>query len=232
MKKIRFFCSTAFLFFTSFFVSAAVAKQAELHFRAASHERIQLIMNGRLINRLPAEEIYIKEHPGLHKVVLRVFNRRGRLKFEHFEQLHIRPHTKNGFMLEAHPYKGSRLLRKVYAAKPGRPVLRKHKAANHYRSPLATISDEEFFSLKDVLSLQSTDKARLQVAKKSLQQRQLYAKDVEELLHIFRFEGSRLEFAKWAFDRVKDPENYEEVYGAFRYETTIIQLENYLRQKH
>ncbi len=226
MKKFSIFCLTALLLFAT----AAMAKQTELRFRAAGKERIQVVLDGKLINRVPAEEIYIKERPGLHKVAVRVYNRRGRLKLEHFEQLHIRPHSKNDFVLESDPYKGSRLLKLVYDNRPERPVLRSHKkAVPAYRPRITTINDEEFFRLKDAINFQPSDEARLQVAMEGLREQQLYAKDVEELLYLFRFESSRLAFAKWAFGRVKDSENYEEVYKAFRYKASIVELEHYLR---
>lgn len=221
------------LFFTiGFFIStAALAKGAELRFQSASHERIQLIINGRLVNKYPAEEVYVQERPGRHRIKLRVFNRVGRLKLEHYDQIHVRPHTKNGFVLESHPYHGSRLLQLNYTPIHERPVLRNPKAPKPYKPRLTIISDEDFFRLKDVLSLQATDRARMKVAQKRLRHQQLYARDIEELLYLFDYENSRLAFATWTYSRVVDPENYEEVYPAFRYEASIIQLQNRLRHR-
>lgn len=228
MKPLHLLCFITLLFFAT----DALAKKAELRFRAAGNERIQLIMNGRLINRIPAEEIHVQERPGVHRVLVRVYSRRGRLKFEHQEQLHVRPHSMNAFVLESHPYRGSRLLKLHEVVAPERPVLRKPKAPARYNPGTSLIEDEAFFRLKDALERQPTDEARMKVARKGLKHRLLYAGDVEELLYLFRFEGSRLAFASWAYDRVIDPENYEEVYKAFRSDASIIQLRNYLRHKY
>lgn len=227
MKTLSILCLPIFLLFTT----GAFAKKAELRFRAANYERIQLIINGRLVNRQPAEEIHILERPGRHRVKIRVFSRRGRLKFEHYDQLHVRPHTTNGFILEADPYRGSRLLKVQPAIPPNRPVLRNPKKPAYLNPSARILQDEEFFRVKDEISLRSSDKSRLAVARKELRHNLLYAKDVEEILHLFRFENSRLSFAQWAYERVIDPENYEEVYKAFRNEASVKQLQNYIRYR-
>lgn len=225
MKIFSILCLPILLFFAT----DGFSKKAELRFRTAGYERIQLIINGRLVNRQPAEEIHLLERPGRHQVKIRVFTRRGRLKFEHHDQLHIRPHTTNGFVLESDSYRGSRLLKIQPAARPNRPVLRKPGGTIHSKPHAPLLRDEEFFRIKDAVSLRSSDKARLRVARKELHNRLLYSKDVEEILYLFRFENSRLSFAQWAYSRVIDPENYDEVYKAFRYEASIIQLRNHLR---
>lgn len=227
MKKISILCLSILLLFAT----DGFSKKAELRFRTPGYDRIQLIINGRLVNRQPAEEIHILERPGRHRINIRVFTRRGRLKFEHHDQLHIRPHSTNGFVLAPDPYRGSRLLKTRLEATTNSPVIRKSSGPSHSRPRARLLQDEAFFSIKDEISLRSSDKARLKVARKELHNSLLYSKDVEELLYLFRFENSRLSFARWAYERVIDPENYDEVYKAFRYEASIIQLRNQLRLK-
>lgn len=211
---------------------AALAGQAELQFHTSGQERIQLLINGRLVNRSPATLIRIRERPGMHRLTIRVFNRRGFFKQELHEKVRIRPHSSSQFMVESHPYKGSRLL------KLSSPVVRERavrrlppEVRRPYPPRPIPISDEAYLRLRDSMSRRQSDRTRLITARNGLSHQLLYARDVEDLLYLFRLESSRLTFAQWAYERVIDPENYERVYPALK-ETSILQLEHHLRQRY
>lgn len=228
MRNVSKLC----LVFLLLLSSSSFAGQAELQFNTAGYERIQVLINGRLLNHSPVTNLSVRERPGMHRLKVRVFNRRGMLRQELYEKLHIRPHTRNQFIVESHPYKGSRLVRLSKPIESDRPVLRMPEPHRRYKPRLTLISDEAYFRLKDSMSLQRSDRDLLRTAKKELHHRLVYAGDVEELLYLFHFECSRLAFAKWAYRRVIDPENYERVYPVFRREESILQLKHYLRKRY
>ena len=57
------------------------------------------------------------------------------------------------------------------------------------------------------------------------------ASQVKEVMGLFSFEESKLEFAKFAYDRTTDKNNYYIVNDAFDFEASIEALDNYIKSK-
>lgn len=210
-------------------VQDVLAAPAEAIFSSSYSDRIQVTINGDLINAKPAQNVYVKSRPGLHQVRIRVFNQWGRLKFTHHDQIHVRPHSQNRFLLETHPFGGSKLvqLQKAPVKKPPHQA-QKSKPIRHHIPRTALMNDQEFHQLQEALIYQHSDQDRLKLAKRSVKKRKLYTEDVKELMELFSYESSRLSFAKYAYRKVVDPARYELVFQALRYNSSIYQLEDFL----
>ena len=205
------------------------AAPAEAIFLASSSERIQLVVDGSLINSIPLREVYLKNRSGKHRVHIRVFDCWGRVKLVYTDKVILRPHRQNNFLLQLHPYKGQKLLR--LKESPHEKKAKRHRSRRgNSETRWQTLNDEEYYQLLDLLRYHGDDQVKLKLAKKELEDKKLYAADIEELTKQFSFEQSRLHFAKWAYSHAKDPENYELVRATFRLEASRIQLDRYIRR--
>jgi hypothetical protein len=68
-------------------------------------------------------------------------------------------------------------------------------------------------------------------ARQILKSNCLSADQVKMVMGTFEYEDDKLEFAKTAYDRCADPENYWKVNDAFEYEMTIDELNDYIESK-
>jgi hypothetical protein len=67
--------------------------------------------------------------------------------------------------------------------------------------------------------------SKLSTAKAPLSSNYLTAKQIKQVMQVFTFEDSRLEFAIFAHSRCVDPGNYYQVYDAFEFELSIDDLQ-------
>jgi len=87
----------------------------------------------------------------------------------------------------------------------------------------------DFSSAKSSISSKSFDDTRLTVAKQIVDANCLTAQQVKEIMLLFSFEDSRLDFAKYAYNKVTDPNNYYKLNDAFTFESNVDELNNYVR---
>lgn len=228
MKKIIFLP----LAICIFLVQDALAAPAEAVFSTSFKDRIQVVIDGQLVNRTPARNVYIKGRPGMHRVNIHVFNRWGRLKFTHTDRIHFHPHSQHQYLLKIDPFRGSHLIQNT---RPQAPVYSRRKSPPPREYPrhsrLRLLSDHDFFLLQDRMKDQRDDQNRMSIAKRALKNNLLSAEDVKELIYLFRFEDSRLAFAKMAYAHTSDPENYSLVFEAFRHPSSVQHLEAFIRRR-
>jgi hypothetical protein len=84
------------------------------------------------------------------------------------------------------------------------------------------------FMLQSIAN-QSFEQNKLQVAQQILQSNYLTSQQIFSILQLFSFEQSKLSFAKSAFNRVIDPQNYFVVNNAFSFSSSVNDLNNFLR---
>ena len=87
---------------------------------------------------------------------------------------------------------------------------------SNFESARATISNESF------------DETRLSTAKSIISTNCLTAEQVLELCKLFSFEGSKLDFAKCAYGRTVDQNNYFKVVNAFTFSSSKDELNKYI----
>lgn len=87
---------------------------------------------------------------------------------------------------------------------------------------------QDFQSMKQSISSKSFEETKLQVAKQILNNNCLTSNQVREIMNLFNFEDSRLDYAKYAYGYTYDIGNYYKVNDAFRFSSSIDELNTYI----
>jgi hypothetical protein len=90
------------------------------------------------------------------------------------------------------------------------------------------ISDVDFANVKQTISSKSFDDTKLTIAKQVIASNCLFSRQVKELMLLFSFEATRLEFAKYAYGYTFDIGNYYMLNDAFQFESSVDELNQYI----
>lgn len=96
-----------------------------------------------------------------------------------------------------------------------------------YYQPMST---EDFASAKASISSKSFEDSKLTLAKQIAASNHLTSKQVKEIMQLFSFEDSKLDFAKYAYKYVYDPNNYYIVNDAFKFSSSIDELNEFIKK--
>jgi hypothetical protein len=91
------------------------------------------------------------------------------------------------------------------------------------------MSDYDFNNLRQTIESKSFESTRMEIAKQVLSQRYVSTEQVINLMNLLTFESSKLELAKFAYSKTVDKENYFRVNNAFTFESSIHELDDYIR---
>ncbi|MCX6291485.1 MAG: DUF4476 domain-containing protein [Bacteroidetes bacterium] len=90
------------------------------------------------------------------------------------------------------------------------------------------MSSSEFQSFKSSVQSKSFEDSKLTIAKQVLNNNCLTSAQVREVMKVFTFEETRLDFAKYAYGHTYDINNYYKVNDAFTFESSIEELNTYI----
>jgi len=90
------------------------------------------------------------------------------------------------------------------------------------------MSDLDFQDVKKTISSKSFEDSKLSIAKQVTSANCLLSSEVNEIMHLFSFETTRVEFAKFAYRYTYDVGNYYKVNEAFQFEISTTELNKYL----
>ena len=90
------------------------------------------------------------------------------------------------------------------------------------------MSPQDFAGIKSSIMSKSFESTKLEIAKQVLGQRCMTSGQVSEIIRVFDFESTRLDFAKFAYGRTFDIGNYYLVNDAFDFESSIGDLNGYI----
>lgn len=93
------------------------------------------------------------------------------------------------------------------------------------------MSPQDFNNAKNTISSKSFEDSKLQIAKQIINSNCLLSSQVKEIMMLFDFENSKLGFAKYAYGYTFDLGNYYQVNDAFDFESSITDLNNYIKSK-
>ena len=102
-----------------------------------------------------------------------------------------------------------------------------------YRGPVGCdwpMDDSAFNRAKNAISNQSFESDMLSIAKQVASNNCLLVNQVIEMVELFGFESSRLEFAKYAYRYTYDVGNYHEVNNAFSFSSSQRELNDYINR--
>jgi hypothetical protein len=87
----------------------------------------------------------------------------------------------------------------------------------------------DFQSAKSTIEQASFEESKLSTAKEIASSNCLYAGQVAEICRLFGFENTKLDFAKYAYRRCIDPQNYFKVNNVFDFDASKTELSKYTR---
>ena len=93
------------------------------------------------------------------------------------------------------------------------------------------MSTGDFESVKGSINSKSFEESKLTVAKQVISSNCLFASQVREVMMLFGFENTKLEFAKYAYNYTYDLGNYFKVNDAFQFESSIDDLNRAINRK-
>ena len=86
----------------------------------------------------------------------------------------------------------------------------------------------DFAAAKNTISSKGFEDSKLTIAKQIISSNCLFASQVREVMALFDFEQTKLDFAKFAYNYTYDIGNYFKVNDAFDFESSIQDLNNYI----
>ncbi|MFN6944738.1 MAG: DUF4476 domain-containing protein [Cytophagaceae bacterium] len=89
----------------------------------------------------------------------------------------------------------------------------------------------DFNAAKASIQKQSFTEQQMQVAQQITKNNCLSTAQVKELIQLFSFETSRLDFAKFAYDFTVDKNNYWQINDAFSFSSSVTELNKFLEKK-
>ena len=90
------------------------------------------------------------------------------------------------------------------------------------------MSNEDFSDLNATISSKTFEETKFTIAKQVLNDRCLFVSQVKQIIMQFTFEQTRLDFAKYAYDRTYDVGNYFKVNDTFTFESSTEELNDYI----
>lgn len=118
----------------------------------------------------------------------------------------------------------------TYTEEPA-PVVEEHYVMPGYNGPVGCsypMTDTDFNSAKKSISSKSFSDSRLTLAKQITKTNCLTSEQAKQIIQLFDFEDTRLEYAKFAYGHTYDIGNYYKVNDAFEFESSIEELNEYI----
>jgi len=115
----------------------------------------------------------------------------------------------------------------VYSPSPSAPIYVLPGYNGPYGCPMP-MSDADCSSAKQSIKSKSFEDSKLTVAKQILGSNCMLSSQVKDVMMLFDFEASRLDFAKFAYGKTFDPGNYYKLNDAFDFESSIDELNKYI----
>jgi hypothetical protein len=112
--------------------------------------------------------------------------------------------------------------------------VQEHYIMQGYSGPMGCpwpMSEPDFQSAKSSINSKSFEDSKLTIAKQILTSNCMLCSQVRDIMGLFSFESTRLDFAKFAYSRVFDQGNYYKLNDAFTFESSIDELNAFINGK-
>jgi hypothetical protein len=94
------------------------------------------------------------------------------------------------------------------------------------------MSPKDFSNALATVKNQNFDETTLKTAKQIASANCLNVNQIIQLVKVFSFEESKLDFAKYAYDYCVDPKNYFNLNNVFSFSTSVEDLSDYIQSKN
>jgi len=109
-----------------------------------------------------------------------------------------------------------------------------HYVMPGYAGPIGCnwpMSEADFSAAKNSIRSKDFEDSKLTIAKQVVSSNCIFASQVREVMMMFDFEDTKLQFAKFAYDYTYDINNYFKVNDAFDFEISIDELNRYIQAR-
>lgn len=93
------------------------------------------------------------------------------------------------------------------------------------------MNEQDFYALLNNIKVQSFEDTKQNTAKQAIKYYCVSTGQAREILKLFGFEQTKLEFAKWVYDYVYDKQNFYQVNDVFDFSISVDELQAYLAKK-
>lgn len=107
------------------------------------------------------------------------------------------------------------------------PHHRYHKETRYHHAP-AAMGPARFREMKKRLMYMRFESDRLDYVERKLELNFFTSRQVYEIVSLFDFEAKKVKVAKMAYHKTVDPHNFDLVYDAFIFSTSIDEVERYI----
>ncbi len=204
------------------------ARHANAIFKTENGAPMIVFLDGNRINEYPSEVVRLnKIYPGKHYVRIKVIGKRFNREIS--RRIYLRRDFKTKFLINSYGRRRNLDMVKVYE-KPlpyYTEVPRRNQNRGHYKYKDYRGVNYELVNIDRLmrgLKQRRFDNERVYFTKSALSRRSLYAEDLLRILNHLTFESNKVEIADFAYSRVVDKENFYIVYDAFRFQSSIRQL--------
>ena len=90
------------------------------------------------------------------------------------------------------------------------------------------MSDIDFNQAKNTIESKDFESSKLTIAKQIVNSNCLLSSQIKQIVKLFDFEDTKLQFAKYAYKHTYDISNYYKINDVFEFESTIDELNNYI----
>jgi len=98
-------------------------------------------------------------------------------------------------------------------------------------APCYEMNSSDFAKAKASVKAKDFDDSRLSIAKQVIDKNCLSTDQIKQLVELFSFEETNLSFAKMAYSRCSDPQNYYQINDVFDFDASTEELEAYIKGK-
>jgi hypothetical protein len=91
------------------------------------------------------------------------------------------------------------------------------------------MSSSDFMEFKKFISDRTFESTKLDMAKSVIDVNYFTTEQVRDILSWFTFESNKLELAKYTFKNTVDRNNYYRLYNEFVFESSVVELDNYVK---
>lgn len=117
---------------------------------------------------------------------------------------------------------------------PSDKPMQDHYMMQGYNGPMGCpwpMSEPDFQSAKKSIASKDFEESKLTIAKQILGSNCMLCSQVRDVMSLFSFEATKLDFAKFAYNKVFDQGNYYKLNDAFTFESSIDELNNYINKR-
>lgn len=96
-------------------------------------------------------------------------------------------------------------------------------------APCYAMSATDYASAKSSIQNKDFEDSRIKIAKQIVDNNCVDAEQIKGIAELFDFEASRLDFAKYAYKKCSDPQNYYKINDVFDFESSIEELDAFIK---